>query len=355
MHIAMLAPIAWRVPPRAYGPWEQVVSVLTEGLVARGADVTLFATADSRTRARLVGTCPEPLAEASHLDPKVWECLHIAALFERAAEFDLIHNHLDFLPLSYSRLVPTPMLTTIHGFSSARILPAYQAYNGHVAYVSISNADRHPDLDYTATVYHGVDLTQFTPRAAPDDYLLFLGRIHPDKGVVEAIEVARRVGRRLILAGLIHDESYYREQVEPLLDGSQISYIGVVAPKQRDDLLGGAVALLHLIAFDEPFGLSMAEAMVCGTPVIAFGRGSVPELVRHGETGFIVSSLAEAADAVGAAAGLDRVAIHRYAAERFSQAGMVEAYLQIYHQLLARRRGQVASHQRTIGAREEPR
>ncbi|NTU78992.1 MAG: glycosyltransferase family 4 protein [Chloroflexales bacterium] len=349
MHIAMLAPITWRVPPRAYGPWEQVASVLTEGLVARGVDVTLFATADSQTRARLVGTCPCPLAEDPSLDPKVWEGLHIAALFERAAEFDLIHNHLDFLPLTYSRLVATPMLTTIHGFSSARILPAYQAYDGHVAYVAISAADRRPELTYLATVHHRLDLTRFTPWERPDDYLLFLGRIHPDKGAVEAIEVARRAGRRLILAGLVHDEAYFQRQVWPLLDDDRVRYIGPVGPEQRDEILGHATALLHLIAFDEPFGLSMAEAMACGTPVIAFARGAVPEIVRHGETGFIVGTLAEAVHAVDAAALLDRGAIHRYAAAAFSQERMVDAYLGLYAQLLDRRVG-VTAREGTVGA-----
>lgn len=337
MRIAMLAPIAWRVPPRHYGPWEQVVALLTEGLVARGIDVTLFATQDSQTQAKLAAVCPRPLNDDPSLDAKVWECLHIASVFERAHEFDLIHNHFDFLPLSYSQLVRTPVVTTIHGFSSERILPVYRRYNRVTAYVAISNADRHPDLEYVATVYHGIDLNQFTPRSKPDDYLLFLGRIHPDKGVAEAIEVARRVGRRLILAGIIHDHSYYHERIAPQIDGEHVQYVGSVGPEQRDQLLGGAVALLHLINFEEPFGLSMVEAMACGTPVIAFRRGSVPEIVRHGESGFIVSSVNEAAEAVAAALTLDRMAIRRYAAERFSSERMVEEYVQVYQTILGGR------------------
>jgi glycosyltransferase involved in cell wall biosynthesis len=330
MRVAMLAPIAWRVPPRHYGPWERVVSLLTEGLVARGVDVTLFATADSETRARLAAVCPRPYAEDPTLDAKMWECLHIASLFERAAEFDVIHNHFDFLPLSYSGLVATPLLTTIHGFSSPAILPVYRRYNRRGHYVAISDADRHPSLDYLATVYHGIPLEEFSLRLLPDDYLLFFGRIHPDKGVAEAIEVARQAGRRLIIAGIVQDETYFAERVAPHLDGDRVRYVGSVGPAERDALLGGAYALLHLISFDEPFGLSMVEAMACGTPVIACGRGSVPEVVRHGETGWIVAGLADAVEAVAAVGALDRGQIRAYVAGRFSRERMVDAYLQLY-------------------------
>lgn len=326
----MLAPIAWRVPPRHYGPWERVVSLLTEGLVARGVDVTLFASADSLTGARLAAVCPRPYAEDASLDPKVWECLHIAALFERAGEFDVIHNHFDFLPLSYSALVATPLLTTIHGFSSPRILPVYQRYNRHGYYVAISEADRHPTLDYLATVYHGIALEEFTLREAPGDYLLFFGRIHPDKGAADAITVARQAGRRLVLAGIIQDNAYYEQHVAPYLDGDRVRYIGSVGAAERDALLGGAAALLHLVHFAEPFGLSMVEAMACGTPVIAYGRGSVPEIVRHGENGWIVDDVAGAVAAVSAAHTLDRARIRASVAQRFSREQIVEAYLQLY-------------------------
>lgn len=334
MKIAMLAPIAWRVPPRHYGPWERVVSILTEGLVARGIAVTLFATADSLTSARLAAICPRPYAEDPALDAKVWECLHIAALFERAAEFDLIHNHFDFLPLSYGALVRTPLLTTIHGFSSARILPVYQRYNRHGHYVAISNADRHPTLDYLATVYHGIPLAEFTLRRTPDDYVLFFGRIHPDKGVAEAIEVARRAGRRLIIAGIVQDAAYFAQYVAPHLDGDRVRYIGSVGPNERNALLGGAAALLHLISFAEPFGLSMVEAMACGTPVIATRRGSVPEIVEQGVTGWIVEGVDEAVAAVAAVAALDRTAIRAAVEARFSSERMVAAYADLYQEIL---------------------
>ncbi len=338
MRIGMLAPIAWRVPPRHYGPWERVVSILTEGLVERGVDVTLFATADSITKARLVAVCPRGYEEDPELDPKVWEGLHIAEAFERAraGEFDLLHNHFDFLPLTYSGLVDIPVLTTIHGFSSERILPVYEKYNGRVYYVSISDADRHPKLDYIATVYHGIPLEEFTLHSEPGDYLLFFGRIHHDKGTAEAIEVAKRSGMKLIIAGIIQDQRYFDEKVKPHLDGEQIVYVGSVGGRERDELLGGAYALLHLINFDEPFGLSLVEAMATGTPVIARPRGAVPEVIVDGETGFFARSVEEAVEALPKVRELDRARIRRHVEEKFSRERMVEDYLRVYQEILRR-------------------
>ncbi|MHB8157191.1 MAG: glycosyltransferase family 4 protein, partial [Desulfocucumaceae bacterium] len=240
MKIAMLSPIAWRTPPLGYGPWERVVSLLTEGLAVKGIDVTLFATADSVTQAKLHAIVPAPYEEDKTLDPKVWECLHISELFERAGDFDLIHNNFDFLPLTYSGLTDTPVLTTIHGFSSPKILPVYRKYNQKTYYVSISNADRSPELDYIDTIYHGIDLENFTFQETPEDYLLFFGRIHHDKGAAEAIQIARQTGMKLILAGVIQDMDYYRSEVEPHLDGVRASYVGVAGPEMRNKLLGGA-------------------------------------------------------------------------------------------------------------------
>jgi glycosyltransferase involved in cell wall biosynthesis len=332
----MLAPIAWRVPPRHYGPWERLVWLLTEGLVDRSVDVTLFATADSITRARLVAVCPRPYSEDPSIEPKVWECLHIAEAFERAAEFDLIHNHFDFLPLSYSGLVDTPVVTTIHGFSSERILPVYQKYNQRAYYVAISEADRHPSLDYVATVHHGIRLDEFTLRRESGDYLLFFSRIHPDKGAAEAIEVARRSGRRLIIAGIVHDQEYFDREVAPYLDGDKIQYIGSVGPDKRDELLGGAYALLHIINFKEPFGLSPIEAMACGTPVIARPLGAMPEVIRHGETGFLVDTVDEAVAALDQVGQLDRAFIREHVAHKFSRERMVEDYVRVYREVLQR-------------------
>lgn len=340
MRIGMLAPIAWRVPPRHYGPWERVVSILTEGLVERGVDVTLFATADSITKARLVAVCPRGYEEDPELDPKVWEGLHIAEAFERAraGEFDLLHNHFDFLPLTYSGLVDVPVLTTIHGFSSERILPVYEKYNKRTYYVSISHADRRPQLDYIATIHHGIPLEEFTLRREPGDYLLFFGRIHPDKGTAEAVEVAKRSGMRLILAGIVQDRRYFDENVKPHLDGEQIVYVGSVGGRRRDELLGGAYALLHLVNFDEPFGLSLVEAMACGTPVIARPRGAVPEVVKDGETGFFVQSVEEAVAALPRVRELDRARVRRHVEAHFSADRMVEEYLRVYREILRRHR-----------------
>jgi len=336
MRIAMLAPISWRVPPRHYGPWERVVSLLTEGLVDRGFDVTLFATADSITRARLVAVCPRPYSEDPTLDAKVWECLHIAAVFERAHEFDLIHNHFDFLPLTYSRLVPTPVVTTIHGFSSERIVPVYEKYNGTVFYVAISEADRHPRLEYVATIHHGIPVGDYRFRREPGEYLLVFGRIHPDKGVADAIEVARRTGLRLLIAGIIHDREYFEREVAPHLDGDKVRYLGSVGPEHHSEILGGARALIHLINFNEPFGLSMIEAMACGTPVIARRRGSVPEIIQHGETGFIVNTIDEAVEAVAQLSHLDRHRVRRHVEENFTQERMVDDYIRVYHDVVRR-------------------
>jgi glycosyltransferase involved in cell wall biosynthesis len=334
MRVAMLAPISWRVPPRHYGPWERVVSLLTEGLVRRGVDVTLFATKDSVTSAKLVGVCPQSYSEDPSLDPKVWECLHISEVFERAEEFDLIHNQFDFLPLTYSKLVRTPIITTIHGFSSEKIVPVFKKYNGRVHYIAISNADRHPDLDYLATIYHGIPLDEFELRDEPGDYLLFFGRIHPEKGAVEAIEAAKKSGRRLLIAGIIQDQDYFDKKVLPQVDGRQIQYIGSIGPDKRSAILGGAAALLHLISFDEPFGLSMIESMACGTPVIAYGRGSVPEIVKDGENGFIVESIDQAVSALEQVKKLGRPRLRQYVTDNFSDERMVDQYIEAYEKVL---------------------
>ena len=269
LRIAMLAPISWRTPPRHYGPWELVTSVLTEALVARGVDVTLFATADSLTKGTLAGVCPRPYSEDPTIDAKVWELLHVAHVFERAGEFDLIHNQADFVPLAFSRLVSTPIVTTIHGFSSERIVPVFKRYEDRVAYVAISAADRHPDLTYAATIHHGIELDEFPFDPIGGEDLLFFGRIHPDKGAAEAIAAARRTGRRLVMAGIVQDQGYHEREIAPAVDGVRVIYSGPVGGVMRGRTLGAARALLHLINFDEPFGLSVIEAMACGTPVIA--------------------------------------------------------------------------------------
>ncbi|BDX33515.1 hypothetical protein TUM20985_40620 [Mycobacterium antarcticum] len=312
--------------------------MLTEGLVAAGHHVTLFATADSITTASLHATAPCGWSEDVTIDAKVAECLHISSVFERADEFDVIHNGFDFLPLTYSDLVSTPVVTTIHGFSSSRILPVYERYDSTTAYVSISDADRHPKLSYAATIHHGIDLTTFAVHPSPGEHLLFFGRIHPDKGTAHAIEVARRCGRRLDIAGIIQDENYFRTEVAPHIDDVWVRYLGPVDASTRPEVLGGAHALLHLIDFDEPFGYSVVEAMACGTPVIAYDRGSMGELIEDGVTGYLVGDLESAVAAVASASQLDRHGIATCAAERFSVDTMVDEYANVYRDVLDQRR-----------------
>jgi glycosyltransferase involved in cell wall biosynthesis len=334
LRIAMLAPISWRTPPRHYGPWELVTSLLTEALVARGVDTTLFATKDSWTAGKLAGVCPAPYSEDPSIDAKAWEMLHVAHAFERADEFDLIHNQADFVPLAFSRLVATPLVTTIHGFSSQRILPAFKAYEDRVHYVAISDADRHPDLRYAATIHHGIRLEDFPFDARGSEDLLFFGRIHPDKGAAEAIAAARRAGRRLIMAGIVQDQNYYDQQVAPALDRRSVVFRGPLGGATRAQALGSARALLHLVNFDEPFGLSVVEALACGTPVIAANRGSMPELIDPGVTGFLVDSVDAAVDAINRIGEIDRAACRAAVAARFTVDRMADRYLDLYRSLL---------------------
>jgi glycosyltransferase involved in cell wall biosynthesis len=334
MKVAMLAPIAWRTPPRGYGPWELVTSLLTEALVARGVDVTLFATLDSLTTATLDGVVPASYNEDPSIDAKVWEFRHLAHLFEQADRFDLIHNQADFPAHAFARLIPTPIVTTIHGFSSDRIMPMYAPYQDHVHYVAISDADRHPDLRYAATIHHGIPMADFPFNATGSDDLLYFGRIHPDKGTAEAIMAARSSSRHLRIYGLVQDQGYHEREVVPADDGLGMCYHGVVGGAQRVRALGEARALLHLINFDEPFGLSVIEAMACGTPVIATRRGSMPELIDHGVTGFLVDSMAEAVAAIERIEEIDRAAVRRAVADRFTVERMADQYLALYRHIL---------------------
>lgn len=336
MKIAMLSPIAWRTPPVHYGPWEYVVSILTEGLVEQGIDVTLYATLNSQTRARLKGVCPKGYEEDPSLDPKVWECLHISALFEEGDEYDIIHNHFDFLPLTYSSMTKTPVITTIHGFSSQKILPVYKKYNKKTYYVAISEADKNPELSYIATIHHGIDIKSFPFSADHGKYLLFFGRIHNDKGTRECIQIAKEAGLKLIIAGIIQDQNYFKQYVEPHIDGQRIVYIGSVGKGVKEEILKNAYALLHPINFNEPFGLSVIEAMACGTPVIAIKRGSMPELILDGVTGFLVNHKDDMMKALDRVTMLDRRECRRWVEERFSKERMVSDYIRVYEEIILR-------------------
>jgi glycosyltransferase involved in cell wall biosynthesis len=335
MRVAMLAPIAWSSPPRGYGPWEQVVATLTDALVDLGAYVTLYATGDSATRGELRSVVPHGYERDDSYDVKVYEALHIARVFEEAGEHDIIHNHFDFLPLAWSRLVETPLVTTVHGFSSERILPAYRAYDDRAFYVAISDADRCPDLSYVATVHHGVDLDLF-PFCAdpdPDGHVVCFSRIHPDKGTATAIDIARAAGRPIRIAGIIHDHNYFDAEVKPRL-GADAEYLGPVAGADRARVLGSATGLVHPVTFAEPFGLSVVEAFACGTPVVAYPKGALVELVRPGINGFLAGDADEAVSALGNLGTIERAACRRDAETRFSAERMAADYLAVYKHIL---------------------
>jgi len=333
--VAVLSPVAWRTPPGQYGAWETVASNITEGLVARGWDVTLFASGDSVTRAHLHAVVDHGYEEDATADPKVAEYLHISEAFEHAAEFDLIHSHYDFMALTYSRLVKTPVLTTIHGFSSPKIMPVYLKYRDGY-FVSISDSDRAPGLNYLATVYNGIDLSLYPLQESGGDDLIFLGRIHPDKGIHLAIAVARLSGLPLLIAGIIQDKEYFREQIEPYLDDREIRYIGPVDVQGKNELFSRARALLHLNTIPERFGLVLAEANAAGVPVIAMDLGSCREVVNEGQTGFLVHSVNEAVRALKRLSEIDRGACRRRVQHCFSIETMVEGYERVYSTIFDR-------------------
>ncbi len=327
--VAILSPVAWRTPPRQYGAWETVASNITEGLAARGWDVTLFATKDSVTQGRLHAVIEQGYEEDRKVDPKVAEYLHISEMFEHAGEFDLIHSHYDFMALTYSRLVKTPVLTTIHGFSSPKIMPVYRKYrNGY--FVSISDSDRAPGLNYLATVYNGIDVSLYPLQETPGEELIFLGRIHPDKGVHLAITVARLSGLPLLIAGIIQDQEYFKTQVEPYLDHREIRYIGPVDVAGKNELFSRALALLHLNTIPERFGLVLAEANAAGVPVIAMDLGSCREVIEDGRTGFLVHGVNEAVETLKRVDTIDRAACRRRVEQCFSIETMVKAYERVY-------------------------
>jgi glycosyltransferase involved in cell wall biosynthesis len=226
------------------------------------------------------------------------------------------------------------VVTTIHGFSSPGILPVYKKYNNKVFYVSISNADRSPDLDYIKTIHHGIDIKQFDFQPAPDDYLLFFGRIHEDKGTRQALNIARACSKKLILAGIIQDQAYYEQYVASHIDNDKVVYIGSAGPAERNRLLGKACALLHPIQFDEPFGLSVIESMACGTPVIAFDRGSMPELIESGKSGFLVNNMDEAIETVARIKEIDRAYCRHHVERHFTIDRMINEYIQVYEMIL---------------------
>lgn len=347
LKVALLSPIHWRTPPRKQGAWELVASNITEELVRRGHDVTLFATGDSVTKAKLQWVAPHPVFDPpGELEWKAYGYMHAALPFEQADQFDIIHNHFDGYPLVFSKLVKTPVVTTVHGFSSPQIKDLYLRYN-QTSYVSISDADRKhcPQMNWVATIHHGIAMDELPFSAKAEGYFAFLGRVHPTKGTHLAIQAAKQAGVKLRL-GVHIDENdpvalnYWHDACLPLIDGAQIVNVGEVDTAGKAQLLRGAVALLCPIQWDEPFGLVFVESMACGTPVIAYGRGAAPEVVRDCVGGLIVEpdNMPAFVGAIRNVHMLDRQAVHGYAAANFSIGHMVDQYEQVYEQVLAKPR-----------------
>ena len=341
MRIAQIAPLCECVPPPAYGGTEIVVSLLTEELVRRGHEVTLFASGDSQTSAHLEPSCPESLREASPKEITVYQGLQLSRVFSQAAEFDLIHSHIGEVAFPYANLVKTPTLHTVHGVIPSHIEPLWlDAHQQN--FISISNSQQRRDLElnYVATVYNGIDTSRYPFHIQPDNppYLAFLGRMSPEKGPHLAIEIANRTGWHLKMAGKIDpvDREFFAKEIEPSIDGKQIEFLGEFNHQQKCPLLGGAVATLFPITWQEPFGLVMAESMAVGTPVIAMALGSTPEVIENGKTGFLGHSVEECIAALDRIKQIDRVACRDRVVAKFSVERMVDDYEAVYHKLLAK-------------------
>ena len=343
MRIAQIAPLTELVPPRLYGGTERVVSFLTEELVAMGHDVTLFASGDLRTRADLVAGWPCALRfDPSIRDANAPHMLMMEQVCRQAAEFDVLHFHVDYWSFSLFGRQSTPFMTTLHGrLDLPELAPLFDCFP-NVPLISISDAQRLPlpEANFIETVYHGLPVDLLTPRRIAPRYLAFLGRICPEKRPDIAIRIARRVGIPLKLAAKIDrvDEDYFRDMIEPMIDGTSVELIGEINDAEKPDFLSGAVGLLLPIDWPEPFGLVMIEAMACGTPVIAFNRGSVPEIIEHGVTGFIVENEDQAIAAVSKLERLSRSTIRQRFERRFTARRMAEEYVSLYHRLAVKAR-----------------
>ncbi|MEQ1575397.1 MAG: glycosyltransferase family 4 protein [Vicinamibacterales bacterium] len=336
LRIAQVGPVATSIPPRGSSSVELLTSLLTEGLVSRGHEVTLFATGTSRTSAALHATFARGYAEDAELWPwDLCEMLNLAAAVERAAEFDVIHYQAMYYPMSiaFTRLSPTPLVQTLHHAPGRSEVELWSRYP-EAPFVAISReqATQLSGLNIVGTVHHGIDIGAFAFRREPDDYLMFLGRFTEGKGVLDAIEIAGRAGMRLILAA--PENEYYRAVVAPCVDGSRVVYVGEVDATAKVALLGGARALIYPVRSAEPFGLVLAEAMACGTPVAAFNRGAVGELVDEGITGMVFESLDALVAGLPKVLALDRSLVRTRAAERFTIDRMVDAYVDVYRTLL---------------------
>jgi len=340
MRIAQVAPLYESVPPKRYGGTERVVSWLTEELVSQGHEVTLFASGDSATAANLC--CP--VAKALRLDSNAIDymaphMLLLEQVFQQAEQFDIVHFHIDYLHFPLSRLAGIRQVTTLHGrLDIPQLVPLYKEF-ADMPLVSISNFQRRPLAwtNWQATVYHGLPPDHHKFRQTPENYLLFLGRLAPEKRVDRAIEIARATGMPLKIAGKVDpvDREYFQRDVKPLLSQPLVSYEGEVSDDEKDELVGNALAVLFPIDWPEPFGLVMIEAMACGTPIIAFRHGSVPEIIDEGVSGYVCDSLTECIEAVAKVRELDRAIIRATFEKRFSVTRMASDYLSIYSRLKA--------------------
>jgi glycosyltransferase involved in cell wall biosynthesis len=354
MRIAQIAPLTEPVPPTYYGGTERVVSGLTEELVRRGHEVVLFASADSRTAAELVPCAPRSLRlDTTVIDPLAYTVAQLEAVRRRARDFDVIHNHIDYIAFPVTRGLRTPMITTLHGrLDLPDLVPIYAMFSD-VPLVSISDAQRRPfpGADWIATIYNGIDPERYAFQERPGPYLVFLGRVSPEKGVVEAIQIAQALDMPLRMAAKVDpvDRTYFEEQVRPLLRDPRVEYLGEIDDAGKSDLLGGALAYLFPIDWPEPFGITMVEAMACGTPVIALNRGSVPEVVAHGRTGFVCASVDDMIQAVAQVDRLSRRACRREVEERFSIGRMVDRYEEAYGLLLRERASRGTARRRSYG------
>jgi len=342
MRIAQVAPLYESVPPKLYGGTERVVSYLTEELVRQGHDVTLFASGDSVTRARLVAPTRRSLRlDAMCVDQLAHHMLLLEAVFRDTRTFDVLHFHIDYLHFLLSKRQATPHVTTLHGrLDLPDLQPLYRGFPG-VPLISISNAQRVPlpHANWVGTVYHGLPRDLYTFRERPGGYLAFLGRISPEKRLDRAIQIARRIGMPIKIAAKVDsvDREYFEARIAPLINDRRVEYVGEVGEAEKDEFLGNAYALLFPIDWPEPFGLVMIEAMACGTPVIAYRRGAVPEVVDDGRTGFIVDSLEDAVSAAERVSGLDRRRCRAVFEERFTAERMVRDYVAIYTRLVGAR------------------